>query len=134
MTKDKDKGKETKPSSETKDAVKIQDDVVKAKDVLALQSSKEGDRVRFLEQQSLGPTLIAEHPVIRRKWAPQVILPFLLFIAGTIHACSIAARTRLWIYHSASSSFSSSVPSMLAQLLLEQDCESTIPMNFLFCS
>ena len=127
MTKDKDKGKETKPSSETRDVVKIQDDVVKAKDVLALQLSKEGDRVRFLVQQSLGPTLIAEHPVIRRKGAPQAIPPLLLFIAGTIHACSIAARIRLWIYHSASSSFSSSVPSMLAQLLLEQDCESTIP-------
>ena len=41
MTKDKDKGKETKPSSETRDVVKIQDDVVKAKDVLALQLSKE---------------------------------------------------------------------------------------------
>ena len=40
MAKDKDKGKETKPSSETKDAIKIQDDAVKtkeaeAKDVLA---------------------------------------------------------------------------------------------------
>ena len=99
MTKDKDKGKETKPSSETRDVVKIQDDVVKAKDVLALQLSKEGDRVRFLVQQSLGPTLIAEHPVIRRKGAPQSILPLLL---------------------------SSPVPSMLARLLLEQDCGSTI--------
>ena len=47
MAKDKDKGKETK------DVIKIQDDVVKAKeakakDVLAFQLSKEGDRVRFL--------------------------------------------------------------------------------------
>ena len=98
MAKDKDKGKETK------DVIKIQDDVVKAKeakakDVLAFQLSKEGDRVRFLVQQSLGPTLIAEHPVIRRKGAPQSIPPLLL---------------------------SSPVPSMLARLLLEQDCGSTI--------
>ena len=100
MTKDKDNGKETKPSSETRDAVKIQDDVVKAKDVLALQLSKEGDRVRFLVRQSLGPTLIAEHPIIRRKRGPSS--------------------------DSTSSFFSSPVPSMLARLLLEQDCGSTI--------
>ena len=48
MVKDKGKGKETKPSSETKDAAKIQDDAVKAKeaeakDVLAFQSSKKED-------------------------------------------------------------------------------------------
>ena len=53
MIKDKDKGKETKPSSETKDVVKIQDDAVKAKkakakDVLAFQLSKKEDRIRFL--------------------------------------------------------------------------------------
>ena len=93
MTKDKDKGKETKPSSETRDVVKIQDDVVKAKDVLALQLSKEGDRVRFLVRQSLGLTLIAEHLVVRRKRGPSS--------------------------NFASSSFSSSVPFILAQLLLE---------------
>ena len=45
MAKDKGKGKETKPSSETKDAAKIQDDTVKAKeakakDVHASQPSK----------------------------------------------------------------------------------------------
>ena len=101
MIKDKDKGKETKPSSETKDVIKIQDDAVKAKkaeakDVLALQLSKEGDRVRFLVQQSLGLTLIVEHPVVRRKKGP--IKRFCLFfflITGTIHTCLIAARTRL---------------------------------------
>ena len=87
MAKDKDKGKETK------DAIKIQDDVVKAKeakakDVPAFQLSKEGDRVRFLVRQSLGLTLIAEHPVVRRKRGP---------------SCD-----------SAYSSFSSPVPSMLA--------------------
>ena len=59
MAKDKDKGKETKPSLETKDAVKIQDDVVKAKeveakDVPAFRPSKEGDCVKFLMRQSLG--------------------------------------------------------------------------------
>ena len=53
MAKDKNKGKETKPSPETKDAFKIQDDAVKAKeakakDVPAFQPSKEGDRVKFL--------------------------------------------------------------------------------------
>ena len=45
MAKDKGKGKETKPSSETKDAAKIQDDTVKAreaedKDVPTFQPSK----------------------------------------------------------------------------------------------
>ena len=84
MAKDKDKGKETKPSPETKVAAKIQDDVVKAKeveakDVLAFQPSKEGDRVRFLVRQSLGLTLIAEHPVVKRKGALQAIPPLLLF-------------------------------------------------------
>ena len=75
MAKDKDKGKETKPSPETKDAFKIQDDAVKAKeaeakDVPAFQPSKEGDRVRFLVRQCLGLTLIAEHPVVKRKRGP----------------------------------------------------------------
>ena len=95
MAKDKDKGKETK------DAIKIQDDVVKAKeakakDVPAFQLSKEGDRVRFLVRQSLGLTLIAKHPVVRRKRGPSS--------------------------DSTSSSFSSPVSSMFARLLLEQDC------------
>ena len=95
MAKDKDKGKETK------DAIKIQDDVVKAneakaKDVPAFQLSKERDRVRFLVRKSLGLTLIAEHPVVRRKRGPSS--------------------------DSTSSSFSSPVSSMLARLLLEQDC------------
>ena len=95
MAKDKDKGKETK------DAIKIQDDVVKAKeakakDVPAFQLSKEGDRVRFLVRQSLGLTLIAEHPIVRRKRGPSSDSTF--------------------------SSFSSPVSSMLARLLLEQDC------------
>ena len=35
MAKDKGKGKETKPPSETKDAAKIQDDVVKVKEAKA---------------------------------------------------------------------------------------------------
>ena len=53
MAKDKDKGKETKPSPETKDAAKIQNDGVKAKeaeakDVPAFQPSKGGNHVRFL--------------------------------------------------------------------------------------
>ena len=48
MAKDNSKGKETKPSSETKDATKIQDDAVKAKeaeakDVPAVQPSKKED-------------------------------------------------------------------------------------------
>ena len=101
MAKDKDKGKETKPSLEIKNAVKIQDDAVKvkkakAKDVHAFQSSKEEDCVRFLVRQSLGLTLIVEHPVVRRKKGP--IKRFCLFfflITGTIHTCLIAARTRL---------------------------------------
>ena len=47
------RSREIKPSLETKDAVKIQDDAVKAKeveakDVPAFQPSKEGDRVKFL--------------------------------------------------------------------------------------
>ena len=101
MAKDKGKGREIKPSLETKDAVKIQDDAVKAKeaeakDVPAFQPSKEGDRVKFLVRQSLGLTLIAEHPVVSRKKGP--IKRFCLFfflITGTIHTCLIAARTRL---------------------------------------
>ena len=45
MAKDKGEGKETKPSSETKDAAKIQDDAVKvreaeAKDIPSFQLSK----------------------------------------------------------------------------------------------
>ena len=48
MAKDKGKGKETKPSSETKDVAKIQDDTVKAKeakakDVPPFQPSKKKD-------------------------------------------------------------------------------------------
>ena len=48
MAKDKGKGKETKPSSETKDAAKIQDDAIKpkeaeAKDVPAFQPSQKED-------------------------------------------------------------------------------------------
>ena len=48
MAKYKGKGKETKPSLETKDAAKIQDDTVKAKeakakDVPTFQSSKKED-------------------------------------------------------------------------------------------
>ena len=35
MAKDKGKGKETKPSSETKDAAKAQDDAIKAKEAEA---------------------------------------------------------------------------------------------------
>ena len=72
MAKDKDKGKKTKPSSETKDSVKIQDDAVKAKeaeakDVPAFQPSKKEYRIKFLVRQSLRFTLIAEHLVVRRK-------------------------------------------------------------------
>ena len=53
MAKNKGKGREIKPSLETKDAVKIQDDAVKAKeaeakDVPAFQPSKEEDHDRFL--------------------------------------------------------------------------------------
>ena len=106
----KDKGKKTKPSPETKDVVKIQDDAIKAKeteakDVPAFQLSTEGDCDRFLVRQSLGLTLITKYPVVRRKRGPSS--------------------------NSASSSFSSQVPSILAQLLLEQDYGSTIPMNSL---
>ena len=72
MAKDKDKGKKTKPSLETKDSVKIQDDAVKAKeaeakDVPAFQPSKKEYRIKFLVRQSLRFTLIAEHLVVRRK-------------------------------------------------------------------
>ena len=83
MAKNKGKGREIKPSLETKDAVKIQDDAVKAKeaeakDVPAFQPSKEGDRVKFLVRQSLGFTLIAEHLIVRRKGFHQAISPLLL--------------------------------------------------------
>ena len=69
MAKDKGKGEETKPSSETKDAARAQDGAVKtkeaeAKDVPAFQPSKKilllqprpkasVDRIRFLVRQSL---------------------------------------------------------------------------------
>ena len=79
-----------------------------AKDVPAFESSKEEDRIRFLVQQSLGLTLIAKHPIVRRKKGPSS--------------------------DSAFSSFSLPVPSILARLLVEQDCRSTVLMNFLFCS
>ena len=57
MAKDKDKGKGTKPSSETKNAVKIQDDAVKvkeaeAKDVPAFQLSKKEDPPPSAKTQS----------------------------------------------------------------------------------
>ena len=79
----KDKDKETKPSLETKDAVKIQDDTIKAKeakakDVSAFQSSKKEDHIRFLVRQSLGLIMTAEHLVVRRKGAHQAIPPLLL--------------------------------------------------------
>ena len=53
MAKDKVKGKETKPSPKIRDAIKIQGDAVKAKevevkDVPAFQPSKEEDHNRFL--------------------------------------------------------------------------------------
>ena len=83
MIKDKDKGKETKPSSETKDVVKIQDDAVKAneaeaKDVPAFQPSKKEGHIRFLVRLSLGFTLIAKHLVAKRKGVHQVAPPLLL--------------------------------------------------------
>ena len=83
MAKDKDKGKGTKPSPETKNAVKIQDDAVKvkeaeAKDVPAFQLCKKEDRIKFLVRQSLGFTLIAKHLIVRRKWVHQAIQPLLL--------------------------------------------------------
>ena len=79
----KDKDKETKPSLETKDAVKIQDDAVKAKeakakDVPAFQSSKKEDHIRFLVRQSLGLIMTAEHLVVKRKGAHQAIPPLFL--------------------------------------------------------
>ena len=57
VTKDKGKGKETKPSSETKDVAKIQDVAGKAKeteakDVFAFQSSKEEDPPPLTKIQS----------------------------------------------------------------------------------
>ena len=86
------------------------------------------NRIRFLVRQSLGLTcflaLIAEHLVVRRRGVHQAFPPLLLshrryhpywlyccwnkivdqafpiLIADTVHIGSIAARTRLWIYHS----------------------------------
>ena len=57
MAKDKGKGKETKPSSKTKDVVKIQDVAVKAKeakakDVPAFQPSKKKDLPPSAKTQS----------------------------------------------------------------------------------
>ena len=57
MAKDKNKGKETKPSLETKDAVNIQDDAVKAKeaeakDVPTFQMSKKEDLLPSAKTQS----------------------------------------------------------------------------------
>ena len=100
---------------------------------LLLESGPEAsvDRIRFLVWQGLSPihfsTLIAEHPVTRRRGVHQAFPPLLLshrryhlrflffLITGTIHVFS---------------SFSSPVPSMFAQLLREQDCGPTIPMSF----
>ena len=58
------------------DAVKAKE--AKAKDVPAFQPSKKEDHIRFLVQQNLGFTLIAEHPVVRRKEVHQAIPPLLL--------------------------------------------------------
>ena len=57
MAKDKSEGKEAKPSSETKDVVKIQDDAVKAreaeaKDVPSFQSSKKEIPLPLAKTQS----------------------------------------------------------------------------------
>ena len=57
MAKDKGKGKETKPPSETKDAAKIQDDAVKvkeaeAKDFPTFQPSKKEDLPPSAKTQS----------------------------------------------------------------------------------
>ena len=93
---------------------------------LLLQPKSEAsvDRIRFLVRQNLDFT--------RRHVSRMRGFGFL--IAGTIHYCLIAARailTRLLLEQdcgsgvSASSSFSSPLPSILAQLLLEQyllDC------------
>ena len=73
MAKDKGKGKETKPSSETKNATKIQDDAVKAKeakakDVPTFQSSKKEDppsstrtQSRCRSHQIFGATKFGSH-------------------------------------------------------------------------
>ena len=87
---------------------------------LLLQSRLEAgiDRIRFLVRQGLSPTrfsaLIAEHPVARRRGVHQALLP-------------------LFLSHRRYHTFSSPVPSVLARLLLEQDCGPIIPMSpFLF--
>jgi len=73
VAKDKGKGKETKPSSETKDAAKIQDDAVKAKeaeakDVPPFQLSKKEDpppsartQSRCRSHQIFGVTKFGSH-------------------------------------------------------------------------
>ena len=74
MAKDKGKGKETKPSSETNDAAKIQDNAVKAKemeakDVPTFQPSKKEDPPlsaktpsRCRSHQIFGTTKFGSHP------------------------------------------------------------------------
>ena len=76
MAKDKGEGKETKPSLETKDATKIQDDTVKAKEVEAkdipsLQPSKKEipppsakTQSRCRLHQIFGATKFGSHPFL----------------------------------------------------------------------
>ena len=98
MAKDRDKGKETKPFLETKDAAKIQDVAVEAKEVEAkdvptFQPSKKENspppakiQSKCRSHQIFGATkfgfyccsaLIAELLVVRRKGVHQAIPPFL---------------------------------------------------------
>ena len=51
-------------------------------------------------------------------------------IVSIIHTCSIAAGARLWIWHLCFFFSPSAVPSILARLLLEQDCGFIIPMDY----
>ena len=76
VAKDKGEGKETKPSSETKDAAKIQDDAVKAreaeaKDVPSFQPSKKEiplpsakTQSRCRSHQNFGATKFESHPFL----------------------------------------------------------------------
>ena len=101
--------------------------------LLQLKSEASVDRIRFLVRQNLDFT---QRRVSR-------VHGFGFLITGTIHTCSIAARAilaRLLLEQdcgssvSASSSFSSPLPSILAQLLLEQDCGSGVSTSSSFSS
>ena len=148
---DKGEGKGNKPSLEIKDAAKIRDDAVKAreaeaKDVPSFQPSKKEipppsvkTRSRCRSHQIFGATKFKPHPFCslnsrtscnQEKRGPSSV-PTSFSFSSPVPSMLLLLLSHRGTIHT-SSSFSSPVPSILARFLLEQDCGSTIPMSPLF--